>query len=133
MPWAPPSGARQRRGRAAHFAGLAAEDLAARRYAAGGASILARRHRTPDGEIDLIVQDGAVLTFVEVKRRKHGLGPDSPVTAKQWRRLECAAIHYMMAARNATGVHPICRFDVAVVDAQSNVQIIENARSFEEH
>ena len=130
--WA--SGARQRRarrGRAAYHSGLAAEDIVARHYQAMGASVLARRYRAPDGEIDLVVRCGEVLVFVEVKKRKYSTGWDSPVTERQWRRLECAALHYMVEASNVTRIQPACRFDVALVNADGQVSIIENARAFD--
>ena len=120
-------------GRRSHNSGLAAEDAVAAYYRRAGGTVVERRHKTPYGELDLIVEDGPILVFVEVKRCKHGLGCDSPVSHRQWQRLESAAIHYMLDRQNMTGVHPICRFDVAVVDGMGQVQIIENARSFDAH
>ena len=130
--WA--GGARQRRarrGRAAYHSGLAAEEIVGRHYEARGATLLARRYRTPDGEIDLVLRRGEVLIFVEVKKRKYSTGWDSPVTERQWRRLECAALHYMVEASNVTRIQPACRFDVALVNADGQVSIIENARAFD--
>jgi len=123
---------RERRGRTAYFSGLAAEESVARQYAARGGAIRARRHRTPEGELDLIVGESDVLVFVEVKKRKYDLGPDIPITHRQWQRLENAANHYMMEMFDATRVQPNCRFDVALVDGNGQVTIIENARTFDE-
>lgn len=121
---------RQSRGRRNWHSGLAAEDAAARHYRGRGATVLARRLRTPDGELDLVVRQGEMLVFVEVKRRV-AANPDSPVTERQWQRLEKAALHYMMSVQKETGVQPVCRFDVALAGSDGQIRIIENARSFE--
>jgi putative endonuclease len=50
--------------------GRLGEDLAAEHLARLGYSVLARNVRTRHGEIDLIVFDGSVLAFAEVKTRR---------------------------------------------------------------
>ena len=52
-----------------HRAGLFAETLAALALRLCGWRILARRFRTPVGEIDIIARRRGVIAFVEVKRR----------------------------------------------------------------
>ena len=130
-PLAPAFDTCRRRGRSNWYAGAAAEDAAARHYVSLGGEVRARRLRTPEGELDMVVQLHGVLVFVEVKRRA-GDPFDSPVTARQWRRLENAALHYMMRVQNETGVQPACRFDVALAGPDGRIRIIENARSFED-
>ena len=62
-----------------HFAGLAAEESAARRYRADGGRVRAARWRCPEGEIDLVVELPAEIVFVEVKaRRGHADTPPMP-------------------------------------------------------
>lgn len=121
---------RKRRGRTSWYSGAAAEDAAARHYQARGATVLARRLRTPEGELDLVLEQDGILIFVEVKRRAAELF-DSPVSERQWRRLENSALHYMIRAQKETGVQPICRFDVALAGPDGRLRIIENARSFD--
>lgn len=116
---------RRRRGATAHHAGQAAEDIVARRLRADNRTILSRRWRCREGEIDIVARDGDVLVFVEVKRRKTFAFED-PVGPAQWRRLEAAAHRYMMAAE--TGETPM-RFDLALVDGSGHVELIENARA----
>src|SRR4051794_11570265 len=56
-----------------HIAGRQGEEHAAKHFLALGCQILARNHRTRFGEIDLVVLDGQVLVFVEVKTRRSDL------------------------------------------------------------
>ena len=123
--------ARVRRGRTSWHSGAAAEDAVARHYQLMGATVLHRRLRTPDGELDLVLRKDGQTIFVEVKRCRSG--SDAPVSDRQWRRLANAALHYMIRAQNETGVQPVCRFDVALVGLDGQLRIIENARGFDEH
>lgn len=124
---------RRRRGLRAHLGGEAAEEIVARHYTARGATIAATRHRNAQGEIDLIVEIDNTWVFVEVKQRRHQDNSASPISDRQWKRLENAALFYISTVVEATGVHPACRFDAALVGPDGTVTIIENARSFDEH
>ncbi|MBD7994433.1 YraN family protein [Arthrobacter sp. Sa2CUA1] len=55
--------------RAKDALGRTGEDLAADHLTAAGYNILERNWRCPQGEIDLVVRDGATLVVVEVKTR----------------------------------------------------------------
>lgn len=123
---------RQTRGRGAYMSGLSAEATVARLYRERGGTIEAERHRTPEGEIDLVVRLGEILVFVEVKQRRSARDYGPPISARQWKRLEAAALSYMVEVQNVTGVQPLCRFDVALMGRDGSVEIIENARSFDE-
>jgi len=57
-----------------HALGIAGEDLAAQHFERLGFEVLARRHRTRFGELDLVVSDGGLLVFAEVKTRRAGSG-----------------------------------------------------------
>lgn len=50
--------------------GDAGEREAARFLKRAGCKVIARRFRTPLGELDLVVRDGAWIVFVEVKTRR---------------------------------------------------------------
>lgn len=137
MPWMAPvvrprsadKARAQWRGRNAAHAGRAAEEIVMRQYLRSGAVVLEERWRCAGGEIDLIVRQGDELVFVEVKQRRNLHAWDSPVSPRQWQRLEAAANQYILEFQADTGIHPICRFDVALVGHDGVAQIIENAWS----
>lgn len=122
---------RKTRGRQSYLAGQSAEDQVARHYRRMGGAVLGKRCRTPEGEIDLVADLNGVLVFVEVKQRRTAALPDAPVTRRQWRRLENAALHYMADHQRRTGEMPFCRFDVALTGRDGSFRVIENARSFD--
>lgn len=78
-----------------------------------GYRILARRCRTPAGEIDIVACRGDVLAIVEVKARPTLEQARGAVTAGQWRRLWRAA-GLFVAARPHLARHAI-RFDLMAV------------------
>ncbi len=89
--------------------GLAAEDIAEAYLIGRGMAPLARRYRSPFGEIDLVMQDGDTLVFVEVKARltgKSGAGL-AAVNARKRAKIIKTALQYM-AEHQADCA---CRFD----------------------
>lgn len=94
--------------------GAAAEDAAAAYLVARGVKLLERNYRCRFGEIDLIVQDGRTLVFVEVRHRSSaafGSAAESITQSKQ-RKLLRAARHYMAQHQD----FPACRFDAVLLD-----------------
>lgn len=98
------------RRRAAYRRGHAAEYLAAAWLLLKGYRLLARRWKSPYGEIDLIARRGKTLTFVEVKTRKTMGEALEAVTPHQRRRIAQAASAYLQQIRDASVFS--CRFDV---------------------
>jgi len=94
--------------------GKSGEDLACAELRRRGYAILARRFRTPRGELDIVARDGETLVFVEVKaRRDERCGtPQEAVTWHKRRRLAAMADDFLARAR--LGAVP-CRFDVVAV------------------
>lgn len=117
--------ARSHRGRMAYHAGLAAEDQIARHFARCGHSVLARRWRGRRGEIDLILQDGDGLVFVEVKQSRDFDAALSHVTPAQVRRLYATGEEFLGTLHNGSLMD--VRFDVALVDGRGDVRILEHA------
>lgn len=74
--------------------------------------VIARRYRTPAGEIDLIVRRGRTIVFVEVKQRADADAGLEAVTATARRRIAKAAGHWLAAHPAAEGFDR--RFDVVV-------------------
>lgn len=71
--------------------GRRGETLAAWYLRLKGWRIVARRARTPRGEIDLVVRRGRVLAFVEVKWRGRPAELDHAIDAHRLRRVAAAA------------------------------------------
>lgn len=74
-----------------HAAGIFAERLAACWLQLKGYRIIARRLKTPGGEIDLLARRGRTLAVVEVKRRATHDGAAGAISARQQHRLTQAA------------------------------------------
>jgi putative endonuclease len=70
------------------------ERAAARFLRLRGMRVITRGYRTRHGEIDLIVRDGDILVFVEVKSRRQGV-PAEAVTLEKQRRITLAALHFL--------------------------------------
>lgn len=107
--------------------GRQGETIACRALEEKGYRLLARNYRAERAEIDLIMQDGETIVFVEVKARssaRYGLGREAVTAEKQLRILRAAQAY--LAANDA--VDAPGRFDVAEVDLNTGETIhIENA------
>lgn len=94
--------------------GAYGERCAVRHLIGAGLRPVARNWRCPEGEIDIIAWDGAVLAFCEVKtRRGEGFGsPAEAVVPTKVRRLRGLAARWL--AETGTTA-PELRFDVVEV------------------
>jgi len=102
-------------------AGAAAEDLALQYLQQHGLVLRQRNYRSRFGEIDLIMNDGATLVFVEVKARSGtGFGGSShAITPAKIGKLTATAEQYLAGLRPT----PPCRFDAVLVQGKAPVQI----------
>ncbi len=82
---------------AAFRTGISAESRAAALLIAKGYRILARRFRTPYGEIDLVARKRNLVAFVEVKARASLDEAAYVVTPRQQQRIVNAAQAWLMA------------------------------------
>jgi putative endonuclease len=82
---------------AAFQTGISAEARAAAVLMAKGYRILARRFRTPYGEIDIVAKRRNVLAFIEVKARASLDDAAYAVTPRQQARIIAAAQAWLMA------------------------------------
>lgn len=90
------------------------EKIAGRALTDAGCRILARNFRIEGGEIDLIVEDGDAIVFVEVKTRHADdlADPEQNVNAPKQRRMMKAARVWLEQHRYPQSAY---RFDVVAV------------------
>ena len=107
--------------------GAQAENLAAQFLRHHGLKLLQQNYRCRFGEIDLILQDGDVLVFAEVRLRKRGDfgGAAASINAAKQAKLVRAAQHYLAALAHT----PPCRFDAVLLQATdgNNIEWIRDA------
>ncbi|MCZ0813627.1 MAG: YraN family protein [Pseudomonadota bacterium] len=113
------------RGLRAWQAGMAAERRVATSYDRRGADLMETRWRGEGGEIDLILREGAVIVFCEVKAARSFDAAIARLRPAQVRRIHAAAAEYL--GHVPAGQLAEVRFDLAVVDQSGAAQIIENA------
>lgn len=74
---------------------------------------LARRFRTPQGEVDIIARRGDTLAFVEVKARHSHRAAAEAVSKRQQRRIVQAATEFMARRKDYNRCYG--RFDLMLV------------------
>jgi putative endonuclease len=109
--------------------GARAEQLAADFLKKNGLSLLHQNYRCRFGEIDLIMQDGATLVFVEVRLRSRADfgGAAASIGAAKQGKILLTARHYLSTLRKI----PPCRFDALLLHSADGTQIewLKNAFS----
>lgn len=106
--------------------GLSGEELAAAWYEARGFEVVARNWRCREGELDLIVRDGRLYIFCEVKSRTSDAfgAPVEAVTRDKQQRLRRLAARWLES--DAPALAREIRFDVAAV-TPAGVEMLEGA------
>ncbi len=101
-------------------AGDRGEALALRHLEAAGLKLLQRNYRCINGEIDLVMRDGAVLVLVEVRYRRDSRfgGAAASVGNHKQQRLVRAAQHLLQTHR--TYRHHPARFDLVAIEGDGN-------------
>lgn len=94
--------------------GQRAESQALAYLESQGLLCVARNWRCPLGELDIVMRDGYVVVFVEVRARatRRFGGAAESITPTKQRRLERAAAWYLQAL---DGIPP-CRFDAVLLE-----------------
>jgi len=123
-PLGPPAPPRPERV-AAFRLGLSAESRAAMLLIVKGYRIVARRWKTPLGEIDIIARRRDTLVFVEVKARTTADAAAEAVTERAKRRIVAAA-ELWLAQHPQDAERPI-RFDAVLVPTSGMPRHIVNA------
>ena len=111
----PPTSAPERQ--VAFKFGLSAESRAAAYLIAKGHRIVARRWRSPVGEIDIVARRRGTLVFVEVKARERLDDAAEAVIVRQQRRIIAAAEAWLAA--HPEDANRDIRFDVVLVAPKS--------------
>lgn len=117
--------AREIRGSIGFHAGLAAEACIANDYERRGYLIAARRWRGQGGEIDLVARNSEGLVFIEVKKSRTFDRALERLSQRQVARLYATAEEFLSSEPD--GLATNVRFDVAVMNAQGDIRVIENA------
>lgn len=92
-----------------------AENLAERYLENQGLTLLERNFSCKGGEIDLIMEQGEILVFVEVRYRKDS-NPLETINRPKERRIILCAEKYLL--NYPSSLYPPCRFDVVVIQEQ---------------
>jgi putative endonuclease len=98
--------------------GAQAELFAARYLCQHGLKLIVQNYRCRFGEIDLIMQDGETLVFIEVRLRssnKFG-GAAASIDARKQRKLICTAQVYL----SRLAYIPPCRFDAMLLKSPAS-------------
>jgi len=107
--------------------GAEAEQFAAQYLQQQGLKLVVQNYRCRFGEIDLIMQDGTSLVFIEVRLRRNADfgGPSESIDIRKQQRLIRTAQQYLAGLAHT----PPCRFDAVLLnDVNSqNIQWVKNA------
>lgn len=107
--------------------GFSAEKNACQYLQTQGLNLICKNFRCSHGEIDLIMQAGEVVVFVEVRFRQyadHGHGIET-LSASKKQRLIKTALFYLQ--KNDLFDKVLCRFDVLGTDKNQEMVWIKNA------
>lgn len=100
--------------------GSEAENIAAIYLQQKGLKLVAKNYQSRYGEIDLIMQDGRTLVFIEVRMRSNNNfgGAAMSITPSKQQKIIRTAEHFLQTHGNAS-----CRFDVILMSKASNDSI----------
>lgn len=101
-------------------------ELAAERHLVQrGLRVVARNYTCRGGELDLVMRDGAVIAFIEVRyrrSRRYGGAAESVDHRKQARILR-AASHFLLTHRQFADCP--CRFDVVAIEGEDDARVTD--------
>jgi len=105
--------------------GMQAEDLALAFLLEQGLRLRTRNYTCRMGEIDLVLDEGDTVVFVEVRQRRSQNfgGAAESITVRKRAKLLATARHFLANQRTL----PACRFDAVLVDGEGKVQWIRDA------
>jgi len=101
------------------------EEIASVYLQGNGLKVVTRNFRSPRGELDIVMEDGETLVFVEVRFRRNqrfGSGAESVDRHKQQRLITSAA--YYLQKNHQYSNRPT-RFDVVSISMEANQPSID--------
>lgn len=107
-----------------HLKGLSAEAQVVRHYERIGATVKYTRWKGQSGELDLVFEHQQTLLIVEVKSSETHAKAADLLSAAQIQRLRCTTEEFLATCAN--GQLTDIRMDVALVNAQGVIEILEN-------
>jgi putative endonuclease len=116
---------RDARAQRAYLSGRSAEHAVARHLQRLGFILVAERWKTKGGEVDLILREGDVHVFVEVKKARSFDAALHSLNERQMRRIHAAAAEYL--AQTPKGQLSEVRFDLALMDETGQIRLIRDA------
>ncbi|SHJ45291.1 putative endonuclease [Roseomonas rosea] len=120
--------AKEQARRAAERLGQDAEARAAAALEARGWTVLARRVRTPSGELDIVAEREGLLAFVEVKARAKLAEAAFSLSARQQARIMAAAEAWLAGNPGHGGAG--MRFDVILVAPEGLRRVADAFRAW---
>ena len=115
---------RRLRGQMAYLSGVAAEESVETAYRDNGYGLRDRRWRGKTGEIDLVFEKDGLIVFTEVKKARSFEAALERLRPPQIARLQRAMAEYLAA--HGFDSFTDLRFDLALVDATGQVQVMPN-------
>lgn len=110
-----------------YIQGLHAEARALKHLEGQGMVCLAKRLKTPYGEIDLLMKDGQTVVAVEVKYRKLLESAAQSIRTPQQNRIQQALSWWLSTQSNYMHHPPFQRFDVVLVCPGHDIKYYKNA------
>ena len=108
-----------------HARGIRAEEQASSYLRRKGFKILRKRYKTKFGEIDLIIQKGKLLCFIEVKARKSTSAALESIKSRAQMRIEKSALFFL--SENPNYIDFDMRFDVVAITGGGKITHLDNA------
>ena len=107
--------------------GQKAEEQACQFLKTKGLELLAQNYRSHFGEVDLIMQEGKVIVFVEVRVRNNSYygDPIESVNISKQKKIFKTATHYLQAKKWLDKVD--CRFDIIGITESNSIEWIKDA------
>lgn len=109
----------------ARIKGNHAEEIACKYLVRQGLTLLTKNYRTAFGEIDLIMRDGEITAFIEVRSRKNNNFMDvlETIDSAKCNRIIRTSMYYLQ--ENNRTDRDICRYDIVLLTGKPETAEIE--------